>query len=65
MNKHEKRFLSRRVCFLCEQKLDRVGCGSPFVNMRCSPEVMETRRQNCLKTYRPRMTRRKASQGSD
>jgi hypothetical protein len=55
MNKLEKRFLSRRGCFLCEARLDQDVCGA--IGDRCSKEMMEKRRRDALKTYKPRRPR--------
>jgi hypothetical protein len=58
MDRHEKRFLSRRSCWMCEQHLDRDVCGaSPWFS--CSAETMADRRRRCLETYKPRLNRRK------
>jgi hypothetical protein len=52
LTKGEKRYLRRFVCYLCDQRLDRGWCGAVFG--RCSDEIMEERRRNCLRSYRPR-----------
>ena len=52
LSHNEKRFLSRRVCWLCEQRLDRNECLA-FIG-RCTPEQMAERRRKCLETYKPR-----------
>jgi hypothetical protein len=52
----EKRFLSRRVCSWCGQRLDRDECGSAYE--RCSAEARARRRRKCLETYKPRGARR-------
>lgn len=51
--KLQRRYLSRRVCFLCEQPLNSDYCGAIFEG-KCAPEVIEQRRSDCLKEYRPR-----------
>jgi hypothetical protein len=48
----QKRYLSRRICWLCEQPLDRDWCGAIYE--QCPEEVREERRLDCLKHYRPR-----------
>lgn len=52
----EKRFLSRRLCAWCGQRLDRDGCGAIW--KRCSIVQREERRRKCLETYKPRGARR-------
>ena len=56
----EKRFLRRRVCALCEQRLDRDSCAALF-SPRCSPELIAERRRKCLETYKPRPNRRRTT----
>lgn len=48
----EIKWCSRRVCFLCEQRLSTDTCGGLFE--RCTQETMDRRRGNALATYRPR-----------
>ena len=48
----QKRYLSRFVCWFCEARLDRDLCLG--FGERCSTEIIEQRRANCLKHYRPR-----------
>jgi hypothetical protein len=48
----QKRYLHRHVCWLCEQPLDRDWCGAMFE--RCSQEIMDKRRADCLTHYRPK-----------
>lgn len=64
LTKGEKRFLSRRVCGLCEQPLTRKDCGA-MLFPKCSAEVIADRRARCLKTYKPRIAhdRRTAQEG--
>ena len=52
LTKNEKRFLSKRLCAWCEMPLNRIECGALFGE--CSDETRVTRRNNCLKTYKPR-----------
>ena len=52
----ERRFLSRRECLLCEQRLHRTECGSLYEP--CSAETRAERRRKCLETYRPRKARK-------
>jgi hypothetical protein len=54
----EKRFLSRRVCWMCEQRLDQDVCLTRYEEWRCTPEQMAERRRKCLETYKPRGARR-------
>lgn len=56
LTRAERRFLSRRVCWLCEQRLDRDVCLARY-RPTCSPEEMATRRRLCLRTYKPRGAR--------
>lgn len=51
----DRRYLSGFMCGLCEQRLDRASCGSIF-GPRCSEEVREKRRRDCLMHYKPRPT---------
>jgi hypothetical protein len=53
MTRNEKLYLSRRVCALCEQRLDRSSCGAIWPP-RCTEEQMEACRQAALRCYRPR-----------
>lgn len=57
LDRYQKRYLSRRVCGLCELPLDRVGCGAVYE--ACSEVTRLRRRRLCLKKYRPRPQRRK------
>lgn len=50
--RREKRYLSRHVCAFCEQPLDQNHCGAIWD--KCSPEVREKRRLDCLAQYKPR-----------
>jgi hypothetical protein len=52
LTKNERRYLARRSCLLCEQRLDRDSCGSLF-GPRCTPEFLADRRARCLAEYRP------------
>ena len=58
LTKNERRYLSRRVCGLCEMPIDRDNCGSIY-GPPCSEEVRRDRRARCLSEYKPRT---KASQ---
>jgi hypothetical protein len=53
LSRNEKLYLSRRVCALCEQRLDRNSCGAIWPP-RCTPEQIEIRRQAALAQYRQR-----------
>lgn len=55
MTRHERRYLSRRSCWLCDQRLDRDSCGS--LVEKCSIEVRNRRREACLARYKPRSRR--------
>lgn len=55
LTKNEKRFLSRLVCVWCEHRLDRDGCGAIWE--KCSQESRDSRREQALKTYKPRKAR--------
>lgn len=58
LDKHQRRYLSRRLCAWCELPLDRAGCGNRFGD-EC-PEVTRVRRRaRCLSEYKPRPSRRK------
>jgi hypothetical protein len=52
----ERRYLSRRICWLCDQRLDRTVCLA-FHEPRCTREQMHERRLKCLEHYRPRQRR--------
>jgi hypothetical protein len=52
LSAREMKWCSRRICFLCEQRLSTDTCGGLFE--RCSQEMMDQRRGNALATYRPR-----------
>lgn len=54
LTKHEKRFLSRRICALCEIPLSRDCCGAIFHGANCTPDSRTKRREACLATYKPR-----------
>jgi hypothetical protein len=48
----ERRYLSRRVCALCDTPLDRGWRGA--IHESCWEKVRERRCTDCLKHYRPR-----------
>lgn len=52
MTRNEKKFLSRRICSWCDQSLDKDWCAAIFE--KCPDETRIKRREDCLKTYRPR-----------
>lgn len=70
LDKHQRRYLSRRVCGGCEKPLDRAGCGAypdtyypedgEPINLQCAQQIRVQRLENCLAEYRPRLTRRAA-----
>lgn len=47
----QKRYLARRECTWCHQRLDRDGCGSRYE--QCSSDAQETRRRRALAFYTP------------
>lgn len=51
-----RRYLSRRVCWLCEQRLDRINKPGDCcaIDHRCAQETIDKRRASCLAGYRPR-----------
>lgn len=49
----ERQYLSRRVCALCEHRLDLPGCGVLFDDP-CQEDIRIKRRNKCLSKYRPR-----------
>jgi hypothetical protein len=53
VTKNERRYLSGRVCMLCDMPLDRENCGSIY-GPPCSEEVRNARRAKCLAGYKPR-----------
>lgn len=56
LSEAQRRFLSRRVCWLCELPLNRDGCGSVYGGA-CTQEIRDKRRADCLATYKPRRGR--------
>jgi len=60
LTKNQKRYLSRRVCGLCEQQLNRINtpqdCCPMFGGERCSQEIIDERRSDCLSNYKPKQT---------
>lgn len=61
LDRFERRYLKGRCCALCDQGLDRVGCGSLFE--ACEEEQRIKRREACLREYKPRYGRRQQSNG--
>lgn len=57
LDQYERRYLSSRICGLCEHPLDRVGCSS-YLFPACPESVRIQRRANALKHYTPRLNRR-------
>jgi hypothetical protein len=55
MNRNELRYLRRRECWFCGQRLDRDSCGAIYES--CTAEIRKQRRIACLKSYRPRRPR--------
>ena len=53
----QRRYLSRRLCWLCDYPLNRTGC--PEGVDPCTEEVRIERRKCCLKEYKPRPWSRK------
>lgn len=58
LDKYQRRYLSRRVCALCEHRLDHVGCGA-CLGPPCDEATRVFRRAQCLKQYKPRLNRRR------
>ena len=61
LDKHQRRYLKRFVCWGCDLPLDRAGCGAYGGAPPCHWRSRIRRRFKCLKNYRPRMSRRKAA----
>lgn len=65
LDKYERRYLSRRVCGLCEWPLSEVGCGAYLPGPdceaveACEEQLRIDRRERCLKEYKPRYWSRK------
>lgn len=62
-DRHETRYLSRRICGLCETPLDRGICGKiPFFgdDKACTEEQRIARIDNCLEDFEPFISARKA-----
>lgn len=55
LDKHERRYLSCKICGLCEKHLHRPGCGSMW-ETPCNHEVQIRRAKDCLKYYKPRLS---------
>lgn len=56
-SKGQRRFLKRRVCGLCEHRMDHAGCGAIYRDQMkdtCTLETRRERRKACLATYKPR-----------
>jgi hypothetical protein len=50
----ERRFLARRICGWCYQRLDRDSCSAIYRNCICTPEYRASRRETLLKVvYKP------------
>ena len=50
--KNARRYLSRRVCWLCDQPLSRDVCAAFYET--CTEGVRKLRRESCLAEYKPR-----------
>lgn len=61
LDKYQRRYLSNYVCGECDYPLDRPGCGAYGGAPPCHWRARIRRRANCLKRYRPRLSRRKAA----
>lgn len=59
LDKYQKKYLSRRVCWLCEWPLDRKGCGTYGGMEACPEDARVERRDKCLAEYKPRPKARK------
>lgn len=57
LSEAQRRFLSRRVCALCEIPLHRDICGAVYGRHLCTQAVRDKRRADCLATYKPRRGR--------
>jgi len=65
LDKHQKKYLSRRFCWGCEWPLDNAGCGA-YGGMSACPESSRIeRRERCLAEYKPRYNRRKKVKSTD
>lgn len=60
LDKYQRRYLSRRMCALCDHSLDQPGCGA-CMGPACPEEVRIERRMRCLAAYRPRPNRRRGA----
>ena len=52
LTKLERKYLSRRLCMLCEARLDRDHCYAIYET--CTKENRDQRRADCLTEYKPR-----------
>ena len=59
LDKYELRFVRRRMCGMCEVRMDYAGCGSHYHDMTCSQQARVRRLEGLLATYKPRPRRRK------
>lgn len=53
LTKLERQYLSRRVCYLCEAKLNTDHCYAVYE--KCTKETRDKRRADCLSHYKPRV----------
>jgi len=64
LTKKERRYLSGRICRLCELPIDRKGCLAISTNA-CTEQSRNERRMRCLREYKPRkMKSKENSSGS-
>ena len=54
LTRNARRYLSKRVCWMCELPLDRAGCGSYGGAPPCPWKSRWKRRRLCLQDYKPR-----------
>lgn len=58
LDNHQRKYLSRHVCEFCNGYLDSAWCVSIYES--CSEETRINRIKDCLKSYKPRLNRRKS-----
>ena len=52
LTENARRYLSRRMCWLCDQPLSRDDCGAIYE--KCTVGIRNLRRETCLAEYKPR-----------
>ena len=58
LTRGQRRRLQRYECAWCDQRLDRDSCSA--IGEKCSPELRQKRRDECLAEYKPRALPREA-----